>query len=103
MREVYGVKVKGLTRGQIDELKEFGFNWSFFDPPGELSGRDYDQGMKKVFDFCVINKDAFEDLQDEDLKMTTKIFTGILIETYGSGAEEKNLPSSGSGGQTKKE
>ncbi len=102
-REINGVKVRALTRDEIDSLKMYGFNWSFFDPPGELSGQEYDEGMQKAFDLSIQNPEAFKKLSKEGLNKTTQVWTAILLETYGSKAEEKNLPSSGNGGQTEKE
>lgn len=102
-REVNGVEVRGLTRKEIKGLKEFGFHLSFFDPNPDLPASKYDEGMEKVFDLCVLNKEAFEKLDDEGLQATAKVFTAILFETYGSKVEEKNSPTSGNGRQTQNE
>ena len=99
MREIHGVKVRALTRKEVKSLKAFGFYLSFYSPPihdPEL----VDEGIEKVLELCVLDKDAFAALEESDHIKTMEVFSGITKETYGARDEEKNLPASGNGSQT---
>ena len=99
MRKVHNVKVRSLTRKEVKGLKEFGFYLSFYSPP-ILDPELVDEGIEKVLELCVLDKDAFAALEDTDHIKTMEVFSGITKETYGARDEEKNLPTSGNGSQT---
>jgi len=99
---VHGVKVRSLTRKEVKFLKAFGFYLSFYSPPihdPEL----VDEGIEKVLELCVLDRDAFAALEESDHIKTMEVFSGITKETYGARDEEKNLPGSGNGSQTDSE
>jgi len=99
MREVNGVKVRGLTRREVRGLKKYGFYLSYYNPP--FATPDVmDEGIERVLVLCVLDKEAFADLEEADHIKTMEIFSGITKETYGARDEEKNLPASGNGSQT---
>ena len=102
MRKIHGVKVRSLTRKEVKGLKEFGFYLSFYSPP-ILEPELVDEGIEKVLELCVLDKDAFAALEDTDHIETMEVFSGITKETYGARDEEKNLPTSGNGSQTESE
>lgn len=99
MREIHGVKVRALTRKEVKSLKEYGFYLSFYNPP-ILDPDKMDEGIEKVLDLCVLDKEKFEALENEDYLKTLEVFRAITSETYGARDEEKNLPESGDGSQT---
>ena len=96
MREINGYKVRGLTRKEVRGLKEYGFYNSFYVPPLQDPDK-VDEGVEVVLGMCV------EDLPDDlPNKHYIELFQkGVMVETYGSREEEKNLPMSGNGSQTK--
>jgi len=102
MREVNGVKVRGLTRKELRDLKEYGFYFSYYSPP-ILNMNLVDEGIQKVMDLCVQDPDALKALEEQPHKKTMEVFGGIVKETYGARDEEKNLPTSGDGSQTQSE
>ena len=102
MREVNGVKVRGLTRKELREFKRYGFYFSYYNPP-ILDIELTDEGIEKAMDLCVLEPDALSALEDRPHKETMQVFGGIVKETYGAKDEEKNLPGSGSGSQTENE
>jgi len=102
MRTKHGIEVRGLTRKEIKELKPNGFFLGFYNPPvGDLEKMD--EGIERVLDLCVLDKEKFEDLENENYFKTLQVFRAICAETYGAQDEEKNLPTSGDGTQTEKE
>jgi len=102
MRTVHGVKVRGLTRKEVKSLKQYGFYLSFYNPPF-LDPDLVDEGIEKVLDLCVLDKEAFEALEESNNFESVEVFSGITKETYGARDEEKNLPMSGNGSQTDSE
>lgn len=110
MREINGFKVRGLTRKEIAEFKEFGFYSSMYSPPlrsvpgvgFQIDAKKADEGVQKVLERCVKDYDQIpEDLGNADyLDLFRK---GIMPETYGSDGEEKNSEASGPGPQTQNE
>jgi len=101
-RKIHGVKVRGLTRKEVKSLKEFGFYLSFYSPPIEDPAK-VDEGVEKALELCVLDKAAFELLEEQEHNKSTQVFSGICRETYGARDEEKNLPASGNGSQTDSE
>jgi len=99
MREVNGVKVRGLTRKEIREFKPYGFYFSYYNPP-IFKMDTVDEGIEKVMDLCVLDPEALKLLEEQSHKKTMEVFGGIVKETYGAKDEEKNLPTSGNGSQT---
>ena len=99
MREVNGVKVRGLTRKELREFKQYGFYFSYYNPP-ILKMDLVDEGIEKVMDLCVQDPEALKALEQAPHKKTMEVFGGIVKETYGAKDEEKNLPTSGNGSQT---
>ena len=99
MREVNGVKVRGLTRKEVKSFKRYGFYLSFYSPPID-DPELMDEGIEKVLELCVLTPDTFAALEEKDNIRSAQVFSGIVKETYGAGDEEKNLPTSGNGSQT---
>jgi len=99
MREVNGVKVRGLTRKEVKAFKEYGFYFSYYNPP-ILNSALVDEGIEKVLALCVIEPDKFVELEEQSHKKSMEVFGGIVKETYGARDEEKNSPQSGNGSQT---
>lgn len=99
MREINGVKVRGLTRKELREFKQYGFYFSYYNPP-ILNMDLVDEGIQKVMDLCVLDQDALNALEEQPHEQTMQVFGGIVKETYGAKDEEKNSPMSGNGSQT---
>ena len=99
MREVNGVKVRGLTRAEIRGFKKYGFYFSYYSPP-VLNMDLVDEGIETVMELCVLDSAALKVLEEQPHKKTMEVFGGIVKETYGAVDEEKNLPTSGNGSQT---
>jgi len=100
MRVVHGFKVRGLTRKEIRDLKQFGFYHSFYSPPIHDPDK-VDEGFELALSMCVEDPD---DLMGgiSNSRYLDLFRLGVMRETYGSEEEEKNLPTSGNGSQTKK-
>jgi len=102
MREVNGVKVRGLTRKELREFEKYGFYFSYYSPP-ILDMKLTDEGIDKVMELCVLTPEALEGLEQAPHSKTMEVFGGIVKETYGAKDEEKNSPGSGNGSQTQNE
>jgi hypothetical protein len=98
-RNIHGFKVRGLTRKECRELREYGFFNSYYFPPMNDLNK-CDEGIENVMDLCVEDKIPDDISNKKYLDIFQK---GILIETYGSKDEEKNLKTSGNGTQTNSE
>ena len=101
MRKVNGIKIKGLTRKQVKELKKHGFYASYYNPAG-FEAEQLDAGMDEVLSVALSTADhaKLDDMVNRDVN---EIFMAIIKETYGAKDEEKNLPTSGDGKQTQNE
>jgi len=101
-RTIHGVKIRGLTRREVKDLKPFGFYLSFYSPPLDDPAK-VDEGVEKVLEMCVQDPEAFAKLEDQEHNKSTQVFSAICKETYGARDEEKNSSTSGTGSQTETE
>jgi len=89
------ISVRSLTRKEVKALKKKGFDI------GNLSRDQVDDLLDEVFPI-LFSKEEVKLIDDSPYKICTLVWTAIVEETYGSVGEEKNLPKSGAGSQTKK-
>ena len=90
------ISVRSLTRKEVKALKKKGFDI------GNLQRDQVDDLLDAVFPM-LLSKEEIKLIEDSPYKDCTLVWTAIVKETYGSKDEEKNLPKSGAGSQTKKE
>ena len=86
-------EVRGLTRGEIKNLRKDGINLL------NLSVDDADAAIDLVFDM-VFDQETLQIIDALEYRVSMKLWQEVLIETYGSPDEEKNLLRSGGGTQT---
>lgn len=89
-------RVRGLTRGELKELRAEGYNLSALTL--DIAEEAVDRTFQKVF--------TVEEIRILDALPNTdnmEIWRALLDETYGSKGEEKNLQPSGAGTQTPSE
>ncbi len=79
------VQIRPLTRKEIRELKEYGFNFLGCLPKYESAIEAQD----KLFELMLTDTEI-KYLEKSPLPDSTKVWKEILNETYGSPGEEKN-------------
>ena len=90
--------INPLTRGQIRELKDYGFGYFICKPTLEQAH----DAMDAVFDMVLSDQDqAFLDARP--VKESFAVWKSLLAETYGGGADEGNLNGTSDGGLTNSE
>ena len=90
------LSIRSLTRKEVKGLKKKGFDI------GNLQRDQVDDLLDEVFPMMLDKKDV-ELIEKAPYKVCARVWTAIIKETYGAEDEEKNLPKSGDGSQTKKE
>lgn len=90
------MSVRGLKRKEIKVLKKKGFYLN------NLKIEQIDDALDLVFGMLFSKKDI-ELIEDSTYAVGNRVWMAILKETFGAEDEEKNLPKSGTGSQTKKE
>lgn len=78
-------EIHPLTRGQIKELKDFGFSYFACRPTLDQAN----EAMDAAFDIVLSDEDK-SFLDDLPVKDSFSIWKAILAETYGGGDDEKN-------------
>lgn len=89
-------KVRGLTRGEVKQLRADGYNLA------NLTLDQAEEAVDAAFDL-VFSENEIRIIDALPNRDAMEIWRAVLAETYGSGDEEKNLPTSGTGTQTQNE
>lgn len=89
------IDVPSLTRGQIRELKPFGFTYFSCRPTIEQANEAMDGALKMV-----LSDDDLSYLDARPNKDSFRVWKEILTETYGGGDDEGNLSGTSAGGST---
>ena len=88
--------IRSLTRGEIKDLREDGMNLA------ALTVENANEAQDRAAEL-MLSKSQLEQYYKMEPKETLPLWIAIMKETYGAKDEEKNLPKSGAGSQTKKE
>ncbi|MCP3943226.1 MAG: hypothetical protein GY710_17300 [Desulfobacteraceae bacterium] len=91
------IPVRPLTRGEIKELKEYGFTIFGCAPTLETA----DESVEKVFNF-VLHEDDIKYLDTLPNRNSVAVWKEIIKETYGAEEEEKNSQGTSDGTSTEK-
>ncbi len=89
-------EIRPLKRKEIKQLKANGFNLA------ALKAEKADDAMEAVFEM-VFDVDERRAIDEMIQSQALKLWKAVLMETYGSGDEEKNSSRSGTGSRTDKE
>lgn len=89
-------QIRPLKRKEIKKLKADGFNLA------ALKAEKADDAMEAVFEM-VFDVDERRAIDEITQPQALRLWKSVLMETYGSGDEEKNSSRSGSGSRTDKE
>lgn len=92
------VFMRSLTRGEIKQLKKYGYTIFGCVPDFDQSSDAMDECFK-----LVLSEDQIAYLDSVPNKKVIDVWKEILAETYGSQDEEKNLSGVSDGTQAKKE
>ncbi len=75
--------VRPLKRGEVKQLRKAGFNLVALDPPTA------EDAMDAVFEL-IFTPDQISAIDALDNPDALKVWSAVLVETYGSRGEEKN-------------
>ncbi len=87
------MSVRGLTRNEVKNFKETGFNLANPDP-------ETADGMLDMILETTLTEEQVKILGDKPYRCTTDVFKAVMKETFGAPDEEKNSSATLSGEAT---
>jgi len=91
------IKISPLTRSKIKKMDNYNYLG-----PANLTVESVDEAVDEMLE-AILSADDLSFIDNCSLKDMKKIWDECIKENYGDRGEEKNLPTTSPGGQTKKE